>query len=294
MRYLVTGGTGFIGSALVEHLLDSGHEVRVLTRRPSRYAGVGGLQYIGWDQVGTENYDGVVNLAGESLFKRWTARNRRRIRESRIDLTRHLLDKLRDSPPEVLVNASAVGYYGNAGDAPLTEASPSGDGFGAKLCRDWEKQAEAFSELGVRVCRLRFGVVLGRQGGMLKMLTPLFRLGLGGPTGNGRQWMSWIYLPDLVQIIMRALVDPRFAGAFNAVAPEPVTNRDFARKLGARLHRPVWLPAPAFALRLIFAGAADDVLLASQRALPDRLQKMGYEFDAPNLDKSLEYSFPGY
>jgi hypothetical protein len=189
--------------------------------------------------------------------------------------------------PRVLVCASGVGYYGDRGDEELTEDSTSGTGFLAEVCREWERAADPARAAGIRVVHLRFGVVLSRHGGALaKMLLP-FRLGLGGPIGSGRQYLSWIALPDLVAVIQRALADERLTGPVNAVAPEPVTNREFARALGRALHRPAVLPLPAFAAKLLIGGLAKEALLASQRAVPARLQQCDFPFSLPGIDQAL-------
>ena len=231
----------------------------------------------------------VVHLAGATLASRWTAARRRAIRSSRVDATRALVGALAglDERPRVLVSASAVGIYGDRGDEVLTEASEPGRGFLAEVGRGWEDEAERAEGLGVRVVRLRFGIVLGPGGGVLGPLVPLFRLGLGGAPGNGRQWWSWIALPDAIALIRRALGDASLRGAVNAVSPCPERAGDFARTLGRVLRRPAVVPAPAAMLRVFLGAMADEMLLASQRARPARLIDLGFEFRHAPLESAI-------
>jgi uncharacterized protein (TIGR01777 family) len=232
--------------------------------------------------------DAIVHLAGESVARRWTAERKRRIRESRVTGTRHLVDAVeaRRERPRVMVAASAIGIYGERGEETITEESEPGTGFLPEVCVAWEAEARRAETLGMRVVRLRIGVVLGADGGALAAMLPLFKLGLGGPVGSGRQWMSWIHRDDVVGLVLDALERAVAAGAVNATAPEPVRNKDFARALGAALRRPALLPAPAFALRLAF-GEMAEVLLGGQRVLPARAQTIGYTFRFPSLAAAL-------
>jgi uncharacterized protein (TIGR01777 family) len=293
----MTGATGFIGRRIVTRLRQDGHEIAAWVRSESRGRRILGADV---DRVPTaagpsvlgpalSRCDAVVNLAGEPLLPgRWTARRKRQLVTSRVDLTRGLVQALAGSTarPRVLVSTSASGYYGDGGEEILTEKNPPGADFLAQLCRSWEDAARRAEELGVRVVFLRIGIVLGREGGALaKMLLP-FRAGLGGPFGSGRQYMPWIHADDLVAIAVAALTDERYRGPLNATAPAPVTSREFARALGRVLHRPAALPVPSFFLRAVL-GEAGQVLLCSQRAVPRRLQELGFVFRFHNLDSAL-------
>jgi uncharacterized protein (TIGR01777 family) len=290
MRILVTGGSGFIGSALCPHLRAQGHEVVVLTRnvpatarRMPEVRAIGRLQDAG-------DIDAVVNLAGESLTSgRWTTRRKQAMRDSRLGTTRALLDWIAASAhrPRVLVSGSAVGYYGpRDDDAPLDESTPPGNDFGATLCRDWEAEAQQAAALGVHVAVVRPGIVLDRDGGALAKMLPAFRLGAGGAMGDGQQWMSWIARADLVRLITWLLARDDAQGAYNATAPAPVRNREFADTLAAELHRPAWLDMPAPVLRLLF-GEMAGVLLTGQRVVPVRAQAEGFAFNHPTLAQAL-------
>ena len=236
-----------------------------------------------------EGSDAVVHLSGSTIAARWTAATRRAIRESRIDATRALVTALSrlERAPRVLVSASAIGIYGDRGDEELTEASAPGTGFLADLACEWEAEAERAASFGMRVVSLRFGVVLGAGGGMLASLKPLYRWGLGGAPGNGRQWLSWIAIEDAVRAAVLALDHDALHGPLNVVAPEPVTAGAFARSLGRELKRPAIAPAPAPLLRLAFGAMADEVLLASQRVRPALLLGKGFEFHRPGLESAL-------
>ena len=294
MHYLITGATGFIGSALVESLLADGHIITVLSREPSKahHQFSGRVAVITLDQVHTLNeIDAVVNLAGAPIVdKRWSEARKRLLLESRIDFTAKLIELLHsaDLKPAVFLSGSAIGYYGNHDDENLTEESEVHEGFTHSLCRDWElaaMQAEAL--LGSRVCLLRTGVVLGKGGGAVaKMLLP-FKLGLGGPIGSGKQWMSWIHLDDEVGAIRFLLANNHLQGAFNLTAPTPANNATFAKTLGAVLHRPACLPMPAFVMTLAL-GEASELLLKGQRVLPKRLNEAGYVFKYPSLQEALQ------
>lgn len=298
MRVFVTGATGFIGRALIPLLQREGHSVVAWARSEARARGLlgaavevipaqGGFTAL---VAALERCDAIVNLAGEPLIGgRWTDARRTLLQDSRITVTGDLVRAIAEARtrPRVLISGSAVGYYGDRADEPLTETSTGGDGFLACLCQKWECAAQPAETLGLRVVRLRTGVVLGRAGGALaQMLTP-FELGLGGPVGSGKQYLPWIHLHDLVKIIAVALVDDRYRGPVNGVAPEQATSRAFARALGRALHRPAMLPFPALALKAIF-GQAATVLLASQRVEPRALEQRQFTFDFPTLDAALE------
>jgi uncharacterized protein (TIGR01777 family) len=236
-----------------------------------------------------EGAEAVVHLAGASIATRWTAARRRDIRRSRVDSVRELVGALGKLAhrPRVLVSASAIGFYGDRGDEWLSEASAPGRGFLAELARDWESEAARAESFGVRVVSLRLGMVLARGGGVLARLVPLFRLGIGGAPGDGRQWWSWIAIEDAVRAMLLATYDEAMRGPVNAVSPEPATAREFARTLGRVLSRPAGAPAPAALLRLVFGPMADEVLLASQRVVPARLQSGGFAFLRPSLEGAL-------
>jgi uncharacterized protein len=289
----ISGASGLIGAALIASLQAGGHRAIPLVRRAPRP----GEDALRWDpasgtitRAGPSVADAIVHLAGDSVMGlRWTADKKRRIRESRTIATRLLVQTLTRlaKPPAVLVCASGVGYYGSRGDEVLSEESRPGTGFLADLAREWEAATATAIAQGIRVVNLRLGVVLSANGGALtKMLTP-FRLGLGGVIGDGAQWMSWIALDDVTGAIRHALTTDALRGPVNAVAPAPVTNAEFTRTLGRALGRPTLVPLPAFAARLALGEMADELLLASQRVVPARLQASGYRFRYPTLEDAL-------
>ena len=273
MNVAITGASGFIGRAVAEHLRKFGHLVRAVSLRATI------------EPRSLENVNAVVHLAGEPVAQRWTAAARERIMRSRVEGTRALVAAMREHPPQVLISASAVGYYGSRGDEILTESAPAADDFLGRVALVWETEAQAAEPLGVRVARIRIGVVLGHGGALARMLAP-FRFGLGGRLGDGYQWMSWIHIDDLVELIAFLIKESTVRGVFNATSPFPVTNREFTRALAEAVHRPAILPVPAFALRLIF-GEMAQVLLASQRAIPDAAQRAGFVFENPDIFAAL-------
>jgi uncharacterized protein (TIGR01777 family) len=293
VKVLVSGSTGLIGSALVSALARDGERVVRLVRSPveDREA------ELRWDPTGADldagrlrelGPDAVVHLAGESIGGRWTAARKARIRDSRVQGTRLLSERIAslERRPGVLVCASAVGYYGDRGDEVLDESSRPGSTFLAQVTQAWEAAAEPARAAGIRVVNLRLGIVLSKRGGALGRMLPLFRLGLGGPLGSGRQYMSWVALDDVVDVIRHALVTATLDGPVNTASPNPVTNREFARTLGRVLGRPAVMPAPAFALRLVL-GELGGELLGGQRVDPGRLLASGYEFRNPQLEPAL-------
>lgn len=292
MRVLVTGGTGFVGRRLCADLHEAGHELLVASRSPERARGV---LPAGTD-VRPQVLDfldrppeGVVNLAGEPIAgKRWSEAQKQRLVESRLETTQAVVELCSrlEQPPQVLVSASAMGYYGDQGDRVVTEQTPPHDEFVHRLCERWERTAREAEPYGVRVALVRIGIVLGHDGGTLERLLPPFRLGLGGPLGSGRQYMPWIHRQDLVRMIRFLLEHDELSGPFNASAPAPVTNAEFTRTLARHLRRPGLLPAPAFALRLAF-GEMARVLLTGARMQPERIQQAGFEFEYPGLDQAL-------
>lgn len=295
MKVLVTGGSGFIGRALCGALAARGDAIVAPLRRPGSAGQLpAGVERIQWDASAAppprafDGVDAIVHLAGESVAQRWTAAHKRRIRDSRVDGTRRLVDALAalEPRPGVLVAASAIGVYGDRGDEIVTEESAPGRDFLAEVCVAWEGAARRAEALGLRVALLRIGVVLGPGGGALARMLPPFKLGLGGPVGSGRQWMSWVHRDDVVGLVLHTLDQPAATGALNATAPKPVRNREFTRALGTVLRRPTLLPLPAFALRFAF-GEMAALLLGGQRVLPARTQASGYAFRFPALDPAL-------
>lgn len=298
MKILVTGSSGLVGSALVLVLTSGGHEVVRLVRRPARTP-----DEAQWDPgsgriVGpaAEGADAVIHLAGAGIAdQRWSPERKELIRSSRVEGTAMLslaLAQLKN-PPKSLVCASAIGVYGEGGDTWLDENSPAGQGFLAELVRDWEAAAEPARGAGMRVVHLRFGVILHPSGGALKTMLLPFRIGVGGRLGHGGQFMSWVALDDAIAAVLHALRSPDLHGPVNVVAPEPVTNADFTRALGAALRRPTVLPMPAFAARLAFGEVADALLLASQRVAPRRLTESGFRFGFPRLGDALAHMLGG-
>jgi uncharacterized protein (TIGR01777 family) len=302
MRVFVAGGTGLIGSRLIRRLYQRQDKIILLTRRSeTAREALGSMCSIvdgeptrpgPWMEA-LEACDAVVNLTGENLFRqRWNAAFKQAVHDSRVKTTEHLVRALGRRPfnaagsPRVLVNASAVGYYGAGGDEVLTEESPPGKDFLARLCVAWEQAARGAEAQGIRVALVRIGVVLAREGGALGQLLPTFQIGMGGPTGSGRQWISWIHHADLVSILLLALDQEAVKGPINAMAPNPVMNRDFAERLGRALHRPALITTPAFALRLLL-GEAADMVLTGQRVLPKKALSLGYTFQFPTLDEAL-------
>lgn len=294
MRVLVSGSHGMIGSHLVESLGRSGHEVRCLVRSaPS------GPDEVLWDPAagtidakGLEGIDAVVHLAGSNIAaRRWTRAIKQEIRDSRVKGTRLLCKALAqlDKPPATFVSASAIGYYGDRGKTVLDEGSPAGSGFLPSVCRAWEEASAALKGTDIRVVFMRIGIVLSPEGGALAKMLPSFKLGIAGHIGNGKQFMSWISLDDVVGAIIYALENPSLAGPINVVAPEPVTNHDFSKTLGHVLHRPTVFPLPAFALRTALGEMADELLLSSTRVKPSRLIAAGYKYQYPDLTGALRH-----
>ncbi len=279
----IVGGTGFIGRTLAQRLVVEGHAVRIASRRSDAEVPAG-CELVPSTPLPASRV--VINLAGEPIIGRWTRSKWARIESSRLDLTRRLVEGFgADEPPEVLINASAVGFYGDGGEEELREEDAAGADRAAVLCQAWEKEAQAAIALGVRVVTPRIGLVLGAHGGALGAMLPAFKLGMGGPLGSGRQWQPWIHVEDAVAGIQHCIEQP-VSGAVNLVGPEPVRQQDFARALGRALGRPAVVPAPAWALRLAL-GEAADLLLASQRVVPGRLLQSGFIFRFPEISGAL-------
>ena len=330
MRILLTGSSGLVGTALTDKLVREGHTVIRLVRsgsssekeKKSAEAGTAGsressvpggpgkVQNVAWnprtcdlegepfgeEQEKVEGADAAVNLAGASIAgQRWSAERKALLRSSRVQFTRELvcaLGKL-NTPPKALISASAIGYYGNRGDELLTEESKPGEDFLGRLSQEWEAEAVKGETMGMRVVRLRFGIILSKDGGALPQMMRPFKYGVGGRIGSGQQWMSWITLGDVVSAICYCLDSAEISGALNAVAPEPVRNAEFTRELGQAMHRPTFLPAPAFALEFALGEMAEALLLSSQRVVPTRLEQFGFRFEHVRLASALETVLAG-
>jgi uncharacterized protein (TIGR01777 family) len=293
MDILMTGGTGSIGRVLCRQLLKQGHKLTVLSRKPQTVKsicgeGVESIVSLA-DLPPSTRFDAIINLSGEVVVGPYWTENRKKVLwDSRVGITEQLLDFIAKAEikPSVLINASAVGFYGNGGENVIDEDSTGSGGFAHQLCDGWEKAAAKAEEFGVRVCVIRIGLVLMPHGGMLKSMLPSFRLGLGARIGNGRQWMPWIHYLDLVAMIEYLLAKPNLRGAYNGVSPNPVTNREFTASLAKSLHRPALLFVPAFILKLAM-GEMGQLLLEGQRAMPKRFLEAGFEFRYPQLDSAL-------
>lgn len=298
MKIVIAGGSGFLGQPLAHSLLSRGHEVVVLTRGRSRTDS--GITYVTWNpdkELGAwhstiDGADAVVNLAGAGIAdQRWSASRKQVLRGSRVDATRALVAAMRSASvrPKVFLTGSAIGFYGpQPEDGPvLDESAPPGSDFLSTLAVDWEAEAHAASALGCRVIIIRTGVVLAREGGALQKLIPPFRFFVGGPIGSGRQVMSWIHRTDWVELVVWLLRHEQAAGVYNATAPEPATNAEFSRALGAALGRPSWLPVPGFALKLIVGEMAGPALLAGQRVVPHRTLDAGFTFQFPEITAAM-------
>lgn len=293
MRILITGATGFIGRAVTDRLIGEKNEVTVLSRRPfeaQRLFPKAKLQ--AWDfssPLSLPKVSVIIHLAGESIFgKRWTHRQKAIILKSRVESTRLIVNAIKKvrEKPKVLLCASAIGYYGDRGDEELDEDSPGSRDFLADVCEQWERAAGEAEILGLRVVSTRIGMVLGKSGGALQKMLPPFKMGLGGPIGSGKQWMSWVHLDDLVGLILHAMHSPEIRDSLNVTAPHPCTNAEFARTLGKILRRPALLPTPVGALRLTM-GEVVSVITSSQKVLPKVALKTGYMFRYPRLEKAL-------
>ena len=300
MKVAITGATGFVGSRLVEKLNAAGEQIAVLTRNHSKarrvfsasnFPNVEVVEYNAQEasswQKSLSGFDGVVNLAGEPISERWTPEHKKAILESRQQTTKTLVEAIGQANPRprVLVNASAVGYYGTSETATFDETSPSGNDFLAQVCRTWETEAQKVREMGVRLAIVRIGIVLGNGGALAKMIGP-YQFFAGGPIGSGRQWLSWIHRDDLVNLIVEALKRPELEGTFNATAPNPVRMEQFSQTLGDVMNRPSWLPVPEFALDLLL-GEGAKVVLEGQQVLPKKTQAAGFQYQYPELKSAL-------
>jgi uncharacterized protein (TIGR01777 family) len=294
MKVLVTGGTGFVGSDLTRRLVSEGHRVTVLTRggrdgsspeANPRFLKGDPTKEGPWQEA-VADHQVLVNLAGTSIFGRWNDEYKRSLRESRLLTTRHLVEAIPSGAELLLLSASGAGYYGFHGDEELDESAGPGRDFLATLAADWEAEALKAGERGARVVITRFGIVLGRGGGALRQMITPFKWFVGGPLGDGLQWLSWIHVEDLVAAILHLLALPEASGPYNLTSPYPVRNRDFSKELGRVLGRPSWLPAPGFMMRLVL-GEFGSVILKGQRVLPRRLLESGFSFRYPRVDQAL-------
>ncbi|HEY9756166.1 MAG TPA: TIGR01777 family oxidoreductase [Oculatellaceae cyanobacterium] len=292
MKIAVTGSHGLIGEALCKHLSGQGHIVARIIRASNSASGD-----IHWNPANgsiesdkLNGVDAVIHLAGENIAShRWTAEQKQKIKESRIRGTKLLADTIcgLEKKPEVVVSGSAIGFYGDRGSETLTESSNVGSGFLADVCREWEEAIAPVAAAGVRVVNARTGVVLSTKAGALNKMLPIFQLGGGGNIGDGRQYMSWISLDDEIKALEFALTHSSVSGPVNLVAPNPVTNAEFTAVLGSVLHRPAFVPLPAFAAKIILGEMADELLLSSQKCQPTKLQSAGYQFEYPDLKEAL-------
>ena len=295
MKIFMTGGTGFVGTYLAKKLTREGHFVTILTQSlTGSELKTSGLSYLignpnvkGQWQDAVRDHEVIINLAGASIFSRWTDEQKKILRSSRMNTTRHLVEALpADASCVVFISTSAVGYYGFHEDEELTESAPAGNDFLAQLARDWEVDALRAKEKGARVIITRFGIVLGPNGGALGQMIPLFKFFLGGPLGSGRQWFSWAHLQDLAEAFTYLLQHQEISGAVNVCSPKPVRNSELGKAIGQVLHRPSFLPAPAFMMKLIL-GEFGDVLLKGQRVIPRRLLDAGFQFRYSDIKEAL-------
>ena len=297
MKIMITGGTGFVGTQLTSRLIQDGYEVTILTRSLKGGKKISpGISYLEGDptqkgpwQEAIKHHDAVINLAGASIFSKWTEEHKKAIRESRVNTTRNIVEGIPSSPekPFTLFSTSAVGYYGFCGDEELTEESPHGDDFLASIAVEWEGEALKARDKGARVVITRFGIVMGEKGGALSQMIPLFKKYIGGPIGSGRQWFSWVHIKDLAEAFAFLLKHPEISGPVNVCSPNPVRNKDLARALGRALHKPSFMPAPGFMIKLVL-GEFGSVILEGQRVIPKRLLENGFVFQYAEIDKALQ------
>jgi len=297
MKILITGGTGFVGTQLTTRLIQEGHTVTILTRSlkgakespPGIFYLEGDPTKKGFWQEAIKDHDAVINLAGASIFAKWTEEYKKVLRESRVSTTQNIVEGVPSDPSKkiTLFSTSAVGYYGFCRDEELTEESPHGEDFLAQMAVEWEGEALKAKDKGARVVITRFGIVLGEKGGALGQMIPLFKKYIGGPIGSGRQWFSWVHIKDLTEALAFLIKHPEISGPVNVCAPSPVRNKDFANALGKVLHRPSFMPTPGFMVKLVL-GEFGSVILEGQRVIPKRLLESGFAFQYPNIDKALQ------
>jgi uncharacterized protein (TIGR01777 family) len=297
MKILITGGTGFVGTQLSSRLIQDGNEITILTRSLKSAKGASpGISYLEGDptkkgpwQEAIKNHDGIINLAGASIFSKWTDEHKKAIRESRVNTTRNIVEGIPSHPSKKMtfLSTSAVGYYGFSGDEELVEDSPPGNDFLARIAAEWEGEALKAKEKGVRVVMTRFGIVLGEKGGALGQMIPLFKKYIGGPIGSGKQWFSWVHIKDLAEAFVFLTRHPEISGPVNVCSPNPVRNKDLAKALGKTLHKPSFMPAPGFMVKLVL-GEFGSVILEGQRVIPRRLLENGFVFQYPDIEKALQ------
>lgn len=297
MKILITGGRGFVGTQLTSRFIQDGNEVTILTRsRKGPGKGPAGISYLQGDptqkgpwQEAIINHDAVINLAGASIFSKWTEEHKKAIRESRVNTTQNIVEGIPSVPSKkiTLLSTSAVGYYGFCGDEELVEDSPPGNDFLARIAKEWEGEALKARDKGARVVITRFGIVMGEKGGALSQMIPLFKKYIGGPIGSGKQWFSWVHIKDLAEAFAFLLKHPEISGPVNVCSPNPVRNKDLAKALGKALHKPSFLPAPGFMVKLVL-GEFGSVILEGQRVIPRRLLERGFVFQYPDIKKALE------
>jgi len=297
MKILIIGGTGFVGTHLTSRFIKDGNGVTILTRsRKGPEKGPEGISYLQGDptqkgpwQEAIENHEVIINLAGASIFSRWTDEQKKAIRDSRVSTTFNIVEGIPSHPEKkiTLFSTSAVGYYGFCGDEELVEDSPPGNDFLSRLAVEWEGEALKVKEKGARVVITRFGIVLGEKGGALSQMIPLFKKYIGGPIGSGKQWFSWIYIQDLAEAFVFLMQHPEIAGPVNVCSPNPVRNKELAKALGKALHRPSFIPAPGFMVKWVL-GEFGSVILKGQRVIPRRLLDNGFVFQYPEIDQALQ------
>jgi len=297
MKILITGGTGFVGTQLTSRFVQDGHEVTILTRSLKGAKGSSpGISYLEGDptkkgpwQEAIKNHDAIINLAGASIFSKWTDEHKKAIRESRVSTTQNIVEGIPSDPSKkiTLFSTSAVGYYGFCGDEELVEDSPPGNDFLARIALEWEGEALKAREKGARVVITRFGIVMGEKGGALSQMIPLFKKYIGGPIGSGKQWFSWVHIKDLAEAFAFLLKHPEISGPVNVCSPNPVRNKDLAKALGKALHKPSFLPAPGFMVKLVL-GEFGSVILEGQRVIPRKLLDSRFVFQYPDIEKALQ------
>jgi uncharacterized protein (TIGR01777 family) len=295
-KFLITGGSGFIGSRLIPKLLATGNEITLLSRSPIQTAQKFNQAVKVIDQLhkleGNANFDIVINLAGQGIAdKRWTDKVKQQLRDSRLKITDSLVSCLArlEQKPECMISGSAIGFYGARNDEIIDESfhQDNDHNFSQQLCMDWEREASHAETLGIRTCYLRTGIVLGSGGGALAKMLPPFKMGLGGPIGDGHQWMSWVHIDDLVGIMLYAMQHKDIRGPLNGTAPNPVTNKEFSTKLGQKLNRPAFLPLPMFAVSLLMGQMGKELLSSGQRVIPKNIMDAGYVFQFKHLESAL-------
>ena len=297
MKILITGGTGFVGTQLTSRLIQDRHEVTILTRSLKGAKGSSpGISYLEGDPTkkgpwkeAIKNHDAVINLAGASIFSKWTEEHKKAIRESRVSTTQNIVEGIPSDPSKKITffSTSAVGYYGFCGDEELVEDSPPGNDFLARIAKEWEGEALKAREKGARVVITRFGIVMGEKGGALSQMIPLFKKYIGGPIGSGKQWFSWVHIKDLAEAFAFLIKHPEISGPVNVCSPNPVRNKDLAKALGKALHRPSFIPAPGFMVKLVL-GEFGSVILEGQRVIPRKLLNNGFVFQYPDIEKALQ------